>query len=87
MCAPVSVTLAIITFTATWNEFILMNVLTSTQKLRSIPAAVGSLTSALGSQYGYLFATLTISVIPILIFYLIFRNQITKGVAAGSVKG
>jgi raffinose/stachyose/melibiose transport system permease protein len=87
MCAPVSVTLAIITFTATWNEFILMNILTTGDRLRSIPAAVGRYAGALGSNWGLLFTSLTISIIPILIFYLIFRNQITKGVAAGSVKG
>ncbi|MCL2084255.1 MAG: carbohydrate ABC transporter permease [Oscillospiraceae bacterium] len=87
MCAPVSVTLAIITFTATWNEFILMNLMTAGDKYKSIPAAVGRFAGSLGSDYGKLFTSLTISLLPILIFYLIFRNQITKGVAAGAVKG
>ncbi|MCL2002478.1 MAG: carbohydrate ABC transporter permease [Oscillospiraceae bacterium] len=87
MCAPVSVTLAIITFTATWNEFILMNLMTAGDKYKAIPAAVGRFAGTLGSDYGKLFTSLSISLIPILIFYLIFRNQITKGVAAGSVKG
>ncbi|MCL2718050.1 MAG: carbohydrate ABC transporter permease [Lachnospiraceae bacterium] len=87
MCAPVSVTLAIITFTGTWNEFILMNLLTSGDRLKSIPAAVGRFAGSLGTDYGRLFAALSISLIPILIFYMIFRNQITKGVTAGAVKG
>jgi raffinose/stachyose/melibiose transport system permease protein len=87
MCTPVSVTLAIITFTATWNEFILMNLLTGSDKYRAIPAAVGRFAGSLGSDYGKLFTALAISVIPIIAFYLVFRNQITKGVAAGSVKG
>lgn len=87
MCAPVSVTLAIITFTATWNEFILMNLLTAGDRYKSIPAAVGRFAGALGSDYGKLFTSLSLSIIPLLIFYLIFRNQITKGVAAGAVKG
>lgn len=87
MCAPVSVTLAIITFTSTWNEFILMNLLTAGDKYKSIPAAVGRFAGALGSDYGKLFTSLSLSIIPIITFYLIFRNQITKGVAAGAVKG
>lgn len=87
MCAPVSVTLAIITFTGTWNEFILMNLMTATDKYKAIPAAVGRYSGALGSDYGKLFTSLTVALIPILIFYMIFRNQITKGVAAGAVKG
>ncbi|MDR0706427.1 MAG: carbohydrate ABC transporter permease, partial [Treponema sp.] len=30
---------------------------------------------------------LTIGAIPMVVFYLAFRKQITKGVAAGAVKG
>lgn len=87
MCAPVSVTLAIITFTGTWNEFVLMNLMTATDKYKAIPSAVGRYSGSLGSDYGKLFTSLTVALIPILIFYTIFRNQITKGVAAGAVKG
>ncbi|MCL1819948.1 MAG: carbohydrate ABC transporter permease [Oscillospiraceae bacterium] len=87
MCAPVSVTLAIITFTGTWNEFILMNLLTAGDRYKAIPAAVGRFAGSLGADYGRLFTTLSLSIIPILAFYLAFRNQITKGVAAGAVKG
>jgi len=87
MCAPVSITLAIITFISTWNEFILMSLLTSGDRFKSIPAAVGRFAGNLGTDYGKLFTALSISIIPILIFYFIFRKQITKGVAAGAVKG
>lgn len=85
--APVSVTLAIITFTGTWNEFVLMSLMVSSEKLKAIPYMVGRYAGALGSDYGKLFTSLTVSLIPIVVFYLIFRNQITKGVAAGAVKG
>jgi raffinose/stachyose/melibiose transport system permease protein len=85
---PVSVTLAIVTFTATWNEFIMMNLFTlGGEDNKAIPAAVGKYIGALGSDSGKLFTALSISVIPILIFYFVFRKQITKGVAAGAVKG
>jgi len=87
MCAPVSITLAIITFIATWNEFILMSLLTAGDMYKSIPAAVGRFAGNLGSDYGKLFTALTISIVPILVFYFVFRKQITKGVAAGAVKG
>ncbi|MDO5021708.1 MAG: carbohydrate ABC transporter permease [Eubacteriales bacterium] len=87
MCAPVSVTLAIITFTSTWNEFVLMSLMTSSEQLKAIPYMVGRYAGALGSDYGKLFTSLTVALVPILIFYFIFRNQITLGVAAGAVKG
>ena len=87
MCTPVAITLSIITFTATWNEFILMNVLTAGGWFKSIPAGVGRYAGTLGADFGRLFTSLVIALIPILIFYTIFRNQITKGVTAGAVKG
>ena len=87
MSAPVSVTIAIVTFIAAWNEFILMNLMTAGDSLKAIPALVGRFAGALGSDFGRLFTTLSLSIVPILIFYFIFRNQITKGVAAGAVKG
>lgn len=87
MCYPVAVTLAIITFTATWNEFILVNILTSSDAIRTLPVGISRFASPLTVDYGRQFTGLTIAVIPILIFYMIFRKQITKGVAAGAVKG
>ncbi|MCL1795841.1 MAG: carbohydrate ABC transporter permease, partial [Clostridia bacterium] len=77
MCAPVSVTLSIITFTGTWNEFILMNLMTAGDKYKAIPAAVGRFAGTLGSDYGKLFTSLAVALLPILAFYLVFRNQIT----------
>ena len=87
MCVPVAVTLAIITFTGTWNEFMLINILTSSDTIKSLPVGIARFSGARGADYGRQFAGLVIGLIPILIFYGIFRNQITKGVAAGAVKG
>jgi raffinose/stachyose/melibiose transport system permease protein len=87
MCTPVAVTLAIITFTSTWNEFILINILTSSDRLKSLTVGVNRFSGALATDFGRQFTGLTISLIPILIFYAIFRKQITKGVTAGAVKG
>jgi raffinose/stachyose/melibiose transport system permease protein len=87
MCAPVAVTIAILTFTGTWNEFMLINILTSDDAIKSIPVGVNRFSGALASDYGKQFSALVIGLIPMLIFYFIFRKQITKGVAAGAVKG
>ena len=87
MCTAVAVTLGIITFTGTWNEFMLINILTSSDSIKSIPVGIARFSGALSTDYGKQFSGLTIGLIPILVFYGIFRKQITKGVAAGAVKG
>jgi raffinose/stachyose/melibiose transport system permease protein len=87
MTAPAAITLGILTFTGTWNEFMLINILTSDDAIKSIPVGIGRFSGALASDYGKQFSALVIGMIPMLIFYLVFRKQITKGVAAGAVKG
>jgi raffinose/stachyose/melibiose transport system permease protein len=87
MAAPVATTVAILTVTGTWNEFMLINILVSSDRLKTIPVGMNMFSGALATDYGKQFAALVIGMTPMLIFYAIFRKQITKGVSAGAVKG
>jgi raffinose/stachyose/melibiose transport system permease protein len=87
MTAPVAMTVGILTFTGTWNEFMLINILSSSDLIKSIPVGVNRFSGALASDYGKQFSALVIGMVPMLLFYLVFRKQITRGVAAGAVKG
>lgn len=87
MAGPVAVTVALFTFTNSWNEFVFINILTSNDNLRSIPVGINRFSGVNSIDYGKQFAALVISLFPMLIFYLIFRKQITKGVVAGAIKG
>ena len=87
MAAPVAATVAIITTTGTWNEFILVNILVGQNELKTLPVGINMFSGALSSDYGKQFSALVIGMLPMIIFYLIFRKQITKGVSAGAVKG
>jgi len=87
MSVPVATTLAILNITNTWNEFALINILVSKTELKSLPLGIYKFSGSLSSDYGKQFAALTIGMVPMLAFYIIFRKQITKGVAAGAIKG
>ncbi|MCQ2584410.1 MAG: carbohydrate ABC transporter permease [Treponema sp.] len=87
MSKPVAMTLAILTITGTWNEFMLINILASSEGIKSLPVGVQKFSGALASDYGKQFAALMISIVPMIIFYVINRKEITNGVAAGAVKG
>ena len=87
MAAPVAATVAILGVTGTWNEFMLINILVSRSELKSLPVGIQAFSGTLSSDYGKQFAALVIGMSPMVIFYIIFRNQITKGVSAGAVKG
>ena len=88
MAKPVISTLAILNVLGVWNEF------TDDQysgfpakRLKSLPLGIMKFSSALSSDYGKQFAALVIGLLPLLLFYLAFRNKITEGVSAGAVKG
>ncbi|HBK69776.1 MAG TPA: sugar ABC transporter permease [Firmicutes bacterium] len=87
MAKPVVSTLAILNVLAVWNEFMMINILVSRETLKSLPVGIMKFSSALSSDYGKQFAALVIGLLPLLLFYLVFRNKITEGVSAGAVKG
>jgi len=86
MAVPVATTVAILNITGTWNEFMLINILVSSDNFKSIPIGMRQFAGSLATDYGKQFAALVIGMMPMIIFYVIFRKQITKGVSAGAVK-
>jgi raffinose/stachyose/melibiose transport system permease protein len=87
MAVPIAMTVTILNITKIWNEFALINILVSKTELKSMPLGIYRFSGTMASDYGKQFAALVIGMAPMLIFYIIFRKQITKGVFAGAVKG
>jgi raffinose/stachyose/melibiose transport system permease protein len=87
MASPVAASVAVLMITGTWNEFMLINILVSKNAIKSLPVGINMFSGALASDYGKQFAALVIGMTPMIIFYLIFRKRITRGVAVGAVKG
>jgi raffinose/stachyose/melibiose transport system permease protein len=65
----------------------MINMLTSRDEIKSLPVGINKFAGQLATDYGKQFSALVIAMIPMVVFYLVFRKQITKGVAAGAVKG
>jgi raffinose/stachyose/melibiose transport system permease protein len=86
MSGPVVATMLIFDFLSKWNEFVFVFVLTSRQEIRSLPVGVNAFVGGMSRDFGLLFAALVIATIPMIIFYIIFREQLARGFAAGAVK-
>jgi multiple sugar transport system permease protein len=89
LAAPGLATAAILTFIATWNEFLLAITLTSTPNARPVPAAIAFFTGSTQFEIPYgtiTAASVTISV-PLIIMVLLFQKRIVAGLTAGAVKG
>lgn len=87
MAAPIATTIAILNVPAIWNEFALINIIISKNELKSLPLGIMRFDGARATDYGKIFAALVVGMAPMLVFYIIFRKQITKGVTGGAVKG
>lgn len=71
----------------TWNEFLFASVLVSNPKIKTLTIGIMNLQGQYTTNYVQIFAGSAISMIPIFIIYLIFQEQISKGMTAGAVKG
>lgn len=77
-------TIAIIDALWIWNDFLLPMIVIKQGTIQLAQQAFRGLSV---NKYGPMCASLTISSIPIIIFYLSLQKYIIKGIAAGAVKG
>jgi raffinose/stachyose/melibiose transport system permease protein len=83
---PAVATLLILDSLGTWNEFLLMSVLITDDKMRSVPAGLLSFIGENSTNYGLLTAGVLISIVPVLIAFIAFQRYFMEGMA-GAVKG
>ena len=84
---PGIATVAIITFLNVYNELIFANTLLQQKSMQTISVTLLGLKGERFTSWGPMFASIVLSIIPIMIVYLLFQEKIEKGVAAGAVKG
>jgi raffinose/stachyose/melibiose transport system permease protein len=87
VCSPVLATSAILAFLNSWNEFPLALVLIRSTALKTIPIGLTNFVGSYTTNYTLQMAALVVSTLPVVIIYLLFYNQIIKGMVAGAVKG
>jgi multiple sugar transport system permease protein len=89
LAAPGVFTTAILTFFFCWNEFLLAASLTSTDRARTVPAALSAFSGAsqFESPVTAIMAASVVVTIPIVIIVLLFQRRIVAGLTSGAVKG
>lgn len=76
---------AVLTFIFSWNEFLLSLSLTTGQ-VRTVPVASSTFTTAFATEWGYLAALGTASIVPIFVFILLVQRHLVRGLTMGAVK-
>ena len=78
---------AVLAFLGSWNEFTFVLLLTSSTSTRTLPLSLSYFTSQFSFNYTAMFAAITIAVLPSIIVFSIFQEQVCSSLTAGSVKG
>lgn len=76
---------AVLAFIFSWNEFLLSLVLTA-GAIRTVPVASSTFTTAFATEWGYLAALGTASMVPIFVFILLVQRHLVRGLTLGAVK-
>ncbi len=86
LARPGVVTVVVLNFIDIWNEFLFALILLS-QKNRTMQIAVAALKGERLIDYGLLAAGVVLSILPVYIVFIVFQEQVVKGLYAGAVKG
>lgn len=90
LCKPVIATIGILSFRASWNDYLLPLVFTLSNPDR-MPLVVGVInlknSGEAASSWGLMLAGTTISMIPMIIVYICFNKYFITGLTSGSIKG
>jgi len=77
---------AVLAFVNSWNEFTFALVLTRSSNIRTLPLSLSYFTSQFSFNYTALFAAITMAVLPSIIVFAIFQEQVTQSMVIGAVK-
>ena len=80
-------TLGIITFLASWNDFLWPLLVLKDRNLQTLPPGLRTLQGAFTSEYGLMMAGAVIVAIPVLIIYIVLQRFIVASVASSGLKG
>lgn len=77
----------LMTFVANWNELLLAMVFISDDAKKTLPVSLSKFVGPYNTNYSQMFAAIVIAIIPTIVVYCMFSNQIVEGLTAGAVKG
>lgn len=84
---PVTITNLIIAAIGVWNNFQIPLYLMSSSKRMTIPMTVFNFYGLYARSWHYVFAALTVTILPMVLLYLCLQRYIIEGMTAGAVKG
>ncbi len=86
LAKPALATLSIITFLASWNDFLWPLLILKDRIMLTLPPGLRTLQGAYTSEYGQMMAGAAITAIPVLILYVLLQRYIVESVQTSGLK-
>ena len=86
LAVPVLVTLGIITFLGTWNDFLWPLIALTDDSMYTLPVALSSLMLEHTKDPELMMAGSVVTIIPVIIVFLVLQRYYIRGIMMGSVK-
>lgn len=83
---PVIFTVGLINFVQIWNDFYIPLVFLTRRALSTLTLAIYRYLANFLSYWNYVFAAATIALVPVIVVFFVFSDQIISGLVAGSIK-
>ncbi|MGN1083536.1 MAG: carbohydrate ABC transporter permease [Lachnospiraceae bacterium] len=77
----------LMTFVGNWNELLLAMVFISDKMKKTLPVTLSYFAAPYKTNYVQMFAAIIIAILPNVVVYCMFSNQIVEGLTVGAVKG
>jgi len=84
---PITMTIVVLVFLASWNDFIVPMVFMQQEDVRTMPLIQFYLFGQYAQYVNVAFAAVLLSMIPVLIVYFMLQKYIVSGITAGAIKG
>jgi multiple sugar transport system permease protein len=80
-------TLGVITFMASWNDFLWPLLIMNKRELQTLPVGLATLQGQFTFDYGVLMAGAAVTAVPVLLIYLFLQRYIVQSVAMSGMGG
>lgn len=84
---PITASVTVLFSLWIWNDYLLPSIMLTEKSLKTLTPTIFSFFSSYLNRWDYALAALSLSIIPITIFYLLMQKQFISGIIDGAVKG
>jgi ABC-type glycerol-3-phosphate transport system permease component len=78
---------AFFSFVVSWGDFLIVSVISQTQRTATVTLVIQRLSGALLIRWGQVAAATVLTIVPTIILFFFVQNRLVSGLTAGAVKG